>query len=156
MTVDSGGKTFDVAREPMGKQALAALLVLTVLICHGAYGAMHQVMADPDPAMHGHVAQVPHAGNGGMESGGLVSHLAALLFPEQMMAHAGDGGAAAILAYGAALIFVSALLLRLLIGIPLRWCPRSRPGLSLLRRGPRATGRCPPPPRISGLQVFRL
>lgn len=145
-----------MVRDPRGKQALAALLVLTVLICHGVYGAMHQVMAGPGPTIHGHVAQVPNAENGGMASGGFVSHVAALFFPEQMMAHAGDDGAAAILAYGAALIFFSAVLLSLLIGILLRWCPRPRPGLSLLRPCPRATGRCPPPPRISSLQVFRL
>ena len=156
MAVGLGGKRLGLIQDLGGRQALAAFLVLTVLICHGAYGAMHQVMTDPGPTMQGHVAQSPHAGNGEMASGGLVSHLAALLFPEHLMAHAGDGGAAAILAYAAALIFVSAVVLSIVIGSPLRWCARPRPDPSLWRLGPHATGRCPPPPSISALQVFRL
>ena len=156
MPVGLGSKRCSLVQVRRGRQALAALLVLTVLICHGAYGAMHQVMAEPGPTMQGHIAQIPHAGNDEMASGDLVSHVAALLFPEHLMAQAGDGGAAGILAYAAALILLSAVALSLLIGIPLRWYARLRPGLSLWRLGPQATGRCPPPPSISALQVFRL
>jgi hypothetical protein len=145
------GKSLSRARGPKGKQALAALLVLTVLVCHGAYGAMHQVMAGPDPAVRGHALGAP----GGDHGGGLAHHVAALLFPKPLMAHAGDGGSAGVLAYAASLIFFSAALLWLPRGIRARWWARP-PAASPLRLGPRATGRCPPPLGIHVLLVLRL
>jgi hypothetical protein len=145
-----------LVQELRGKQALAALLVLTVLVCHGAYGAMHQVMAESGPAMQGHFAQVAHAGNGETASGGLLAHLAALLFPPPLTAHAGDGEAAGVLAHATALIFVSVVTLWLLIGIPSRRDARPRPSLLFRRLRLPAAGRCAPPPTACALQVFRL
>ena len=161
--VVSFGEISNRARDPKGKQALAALLVLTVLVCHGAYGAMHQVMAGPDPAMRGHALGapngvpngVPDGDHGGDRTGGLAHHVAALLFPEPLMTHAGDGEAAGVLAYAAASILLSAALLWLARGDHPRWWART-PAASPLRLGPLATGRCRPPPSIHALRVLRL
>lgn len=161
--VVSFAKISNRAREPKGKQALAALLVLTVLFCHGAYGAMHQVMAGPDAAMGGHALDAPggdpdgdpDGDHGGDQTGSLAHHVAALLFPEPLMTHADDGGAAGVLAYAAASILLSAALLWLARCILPRWWARTPPA-SPLRLGPLATGRCPPPPCIHSLRVLRL
>jgi len=150
-----GGKRLSLVQELRGNEALAALLVLTVLVCHGAYGAMHQVMAEPGSAMQGHLGQVAQAGNGETTSGDLLAHVVALLFPKPLMAHMGNGGAASVLAHAAALIFVL-VVLWLRMRVPPWQRAGPQPGLLFRKLGPPAAGPCSPPPTVFALQVLRL
>jgi hypothetical protein len=137
-------------------QALAALLVLTVLVCHGAYGAMHQLMAEPGPAMQGHLAQAAYERNGETASGDGLTHVVGLLFPVSLTAHAGGGWGLGVLAHAAPLIFISVVVLWLRIRVPSWQRAGPQPALLFRRLGPPAVGRCPPPPTIFALQVLRL
>lgn len=150
----------------MRKDILAPLLVLTILVCHGAYGAMHQVMPEaghagmtpasatlmdehsPSGAAHEEVYETAH--------GGILDSLSALLFPMNGHLH-GDataGGLAGELNHIAALLLVSAVAWLLAFAMSRREPPLLR-GMGLR---PYAAGLLHRPlqPSLARLQVLRL
>lgn len=147
------------------RELLAPLLVLAVLMCHGAYGAMHQVMADPS---HVGVMSAPgypvgeHSLSGAAhESFGQDSHesvldqITALLF--SMGAHSEGGAASGIVAgfgHVAALLLVSASAWLLLVTAR-RDEPLTRRLLEGTVRAPISLDRSVRP-TLSRLQVLRL
>jgi len=121
-----------------GIRPLSLLLIVTLLLCHGAFGAMHLICASPECAGDAEHPAEHHAAAG---AGGTHEHPAG---------HATSTEYFAVLAVG----FLG-LLLRLLpkctplrIGLDARW-------LVILRRVP-AVLRPPPIPTPLTLRVFRL
>ena len=77
------------ARDLAGRKKLAVLLVLAVLLCHGAFGALHQYASLAGPAAtggaHGHSAQTypaawEEAGGAADEGPGDLAYAAVLFF----------------------------------------------------------------------------
>jgi hypothetical protein len=67
----------------MSKEFLAALLVLTVLLCHGVFGVMHQFALDPPPSSTRHLThgKVPAEEGTGIQDMGMdtLSYVAVLV-----------------------------------------------------------------------------
>jgi hypothetical protein len=129
----SGKDTLEPIRGLTGRRVLAPLLVVTLFVCHGLFGAMHQ--SGPVPAVigeHPSPAEVA-AGQQGSEA------------PEEDLGSVG---------YAAALFFVLMVAFWLLPGAA-AWrrapVPQSIEGC----RRP-AFLRYPRGPTVSSLQVFRL
>lgn len=141
-------------RRVIRKETLAPLLVLTLLVCHGAFGAMHQVVpagTGPAPAAGGHSSPAAHGDGGGEQN--LVLEL---FFPSFLMGHAVDDGEAGVLSHAAALLFTVAAVLWSLLKSMQRWREAPPPRPPFRRPHPKATLRCPPGPTVPALQVFRL
>jgi hypothetical protein len=127
----SAGYTPDLLRVLRSERVLVPLLVLTLLVCHGILGGVHQPLHSPAAMEHS-----AHAGFPVEEGSGI---------PE------GDLGS---VSYAAALFFALAASFWLLLG-GLRWRSGSVPRSSYERRWPdipcRSRG-----PTVALLQVFRL
>lgn len=149
------------------RKLLAPLLVLAVLVCHGAYGAMHQVMVDPS---HAGVMSAPgypvgeHSLSGAAHEGSdqgshdtVLGHVTTLLFP--MDAHS-DGGAASGIMDGfghvaALLLLTSAAALLLAFAAKRPIGPAVRPPTGRRFHAP-GSPRPRPGPSLACLQVLRL
>ena len=124
----------------LGSRQLPLLLVFTLLLCHGVFGALHLVCYPPQCA-----GDAEHAGEHQAAVGGVgEAH-------EHPAGHHGTS-----IGYFAVLVFG---VLSLLLGVLLKGAP-SRIGLgrdwrAVLRRLP-AAFRPPPTPTPIDLQVFRL
>lgn len=118
----------------MSKKALALLLVMALLVCHGAYGtAVHQLVSEAALSMGGH------------------TYHGAVPAEEEGASNEGLGG----LGYAAALLLVLTAVFWLRFGGALerRGVPTFRP---LRGRYPLAAVLYPQGPTIPLLQVFRL
>lgn len=160
-----GGETHRPYRGPTNGRVMALLLVLAVLVCHGALGAaLHQPTLPTNAGeaatgtlllVEGYPIHAAHAGSGADTP----SH-AASLFPSALLTHWGDAGStsdtATILGHAGSVLFVlSAIFLLWLTGAAAR---RDASPLRVPLRGfypPRAVGFAPQP-AIPALQVFRL
>ena len=122
-----------------GVRQLSLLLVFTLLLCHGAFGALHLVCYLPQCA-----GEVGHAAEHQVAAGGVGdAH-------EYPTAHGTSTGNFAVLVVG---------LLVLFLGLRLKGTPLhvglGMPWTAVLRRLPAAC-RPPPTPTPIDLQVFRL
>jgi hypothetical protein len=153
----------------MREDVLAPLLVLTILVCHGAYGAMHQVMP-----VTGHAGMAPAHAASSMGEGshssmahvdshqaaheGVLDCLVALLFP--MDAHQQGGatahGPAGGLNHIAALLLLTSAAAWLLAFAAKRHLePTLRSPMGHRTHAPGFL-RLPPGPSLARLQVLRL
>jgi hypothetical protein len=124
----------------LGVRQLAVLLVGALLLCHGAFGALHLVCYPPQCA-----GDAEHAAHHQLAAGGVGdSH-----------EHSADHGTSteyfAVLVVG----FLGLLLGLLSKGTPLRISVAAR-WPAVLRRVPAVLFRPPPTPTPQTLQVFRL
>ena len=135
-----------------GRVLLASLLAAALLLCHGLFGASHQVFSalHAEHSAHGHSSHVhtSHADSHGAVVG------------EQALAqhHDGDDGEGHLghVAYAAALLVVSLGAVLWLLGAGRTWT-RSGGPLSLAERiVPPGPLRLLPRPSPALLQVFRL
>jgi hypothetical protein len=160
-------------RGPIGwltrKDFLAPILVLTVLVCHGAYGAMHQVMpeavhAGMGPAHAAPTGEGPHSGVSTHGHGyhaaheGVLDCLTALLFP--MDAHpqgdaTADGPTGTLNHIAALLLLTSATAWLLAFAAKGGIGPATRPQTVRRILAPGSL-RLPPGPSLARLQVLRL
>ena len=130
------GKALGLLGKLTSKEFLAPLLLLTLLICHGAFGGLHQLATSAAPSTPAIEAHASHAGASSDEGGASDEGLGAL------------GYFATLLSI---LVAVSWLHLRNI----LRW--RGVPPLLRQRqRHPLAVLPYPRGPSISLLQVLRL
>jgi hypothetical protein len=120
-----------------GPRHLSLLLVVTLLLCRGAFGGLHMVCHLPECAGHQEHAAGHHAADGGLGD-----------------AHEHQAGHETSSEYFAVLVALLALLLRL----PPKIAP-SRVGLGMPWAAPislLAAAFRPPPPKPPNSQVFRL
>jgi hypothetical protein len=121
----------------LGTRPLSLLLVVTLLLCHGAFGGLHMVCFLPECVDHGKHAAMHQPATGGLGD----AH-------EHPASHETSTG------YFAVLVGLLGLLLKLLLKIA-----PSRVRVGVLRAAaiPRLTTVFrPPSPKPSNLQVFRL
>ncbi len=130
------GKTPGLLGRLTGKKFLAPLLVLTLLVCHGAFGGLHQLAVQAGPSVAAMEAHSSHA----------------VAPPEEGAASDEDLGA---LGYSAALLSILVMVLWLRLWSTRRWHGVLL-SLSLRERYPRAALRYPRGPTFSLLQVLRL
>jgi hypothetical protein len=124
----------------LGDRQLSLLLVGTLLLCHGVFGALHLVCSPPQCA-----GDVEHAAEHQAAAGGVSdAH-------EHPTGHGTSTGYFAVLVVGL-LVLLLALLLK---GTPLR-VGLGMPWTAVLRRLPAAFRPPPTPTLIINLQVFRL
>jgi hypothetical protein len=146
-------------RKLKSKESLAPLLVLTVLVCHGAFGAMHTLTFAPYPSTEERSPQVLTLRGGESADRGLLGDAVALFLSPLTATHERDGeladGAGSVLSYVAALFLVSTVVfLPWARGLP-SWhnAPPSPPFQ-------RPQSQAPPchllGPTASTLQVYRL
>ena len=123
----------------LGDRQLSLLLVGTLLLCHGTFGALHLVCYPPEC-----VGDVEHAAEHEAAAGGVgEAH-------EHPAGHETSTGYFAVLVVGL-LVLLSGLLLKgtpLVVGLSMPWT-------AVLRRWP-AAFRPPPTPTPTNVQVFRL
>lgn len=129
--------------KPPGARQLSVLLVFTLLLCHGAFGALHLFCYSPEC-----VGEVEHAAEhqaavGG--AGGAHEHPA-----DHGAAHGANVGYFAVLAFGLLGLLLGLLPQRVLlrIGLAVRWPAVLRSVTAAFHPPPTLT------PRV--LQVFRL
>jgi hypothetical protein len=129
----SGEAILEPIRGLTGRRVLAPLLMLTLFVCHGLFGAMHE------------------SGPTAMLIGGHPSH--AGVPAEQQGSEAPDESLGSV-GYAAVLFFVLVAAFWLLFGTP-EW-RRARVPRSFEGRHRPAVLRYPRGPTVSSLQVFRL
>lgn len=160
------GKTRSPYQGPYGRGALALLLVLGLLACHGAFGvASHQ----PTPSAYAGFAtigaqrlaeeyptQANQAGHDSAAHHEAPSRAAAFLSPLAVLGHWGNGATASVVGHAGALLFVfSALFLPWLRGATRR-CETPLPRLLFRNLHLPREARLALRPSAPDLQVFRL
>lgn len=147
---------------------LAPLLILALLVCHGLFGAMHQVMPGTEVGETKPMGAPAHAGMGHgssppaahSSSNDLLDNAVTLLFPAFLVGHAGDelagdGGSGLTNHVGALIFVIMAMLWTVLKGAP-GWRRLPLPGVVFRESRLPAALRSSPAPALSALQVFRL
>ena len=160
------GKTRSPYRGPSGRGALALLLVLGLLACHGAFGAAsHQTTPlayagfatiGTHPLAEGYPVQVDQAGHNSAAHDGDPSRVGTLLAPLAVLGHWGNGATASVVGHAGALLFVfSTLFLPWLRGATRR-CETLLPRLLFCDLHLPREARLGLSPSAPALQVFRL